>query len=94
MMTDSFLVVKLLVKDPRRRFGCRDSGGSEVQRHPFLRQINFRMLEAGLVEPPFKPDVRTEIQQSDRDGPPEYRLESGGDTFYGDTLRGNENTHI
>lgn len=29
-----------------------------MQSHPFFKEINFRMLEAGLVEPPFKPDVR------------------------------------
>uniref|UniRef100_A0A3Q3WJV9 G protein-coupled receptor kinase n=1 Tax=Mola mola TaxID=94237 RepID=A0A3Q3WJV9_MOLML len=46
----------LLTKDPKERLGCRSSAGKEVQSHPFFRKINFRMLEAGLVEPPFKPD--------------------------------------
>ncbi|XP_040013543.1 G protein-coupled receptor kinase 5 [Xiphias gladius] len=48
----------LLTKDPERRLGCQGSTGREVQSHPFFRKINFRMLEAGLVEPPFKPDPR------------------------------------
>ncbi|XP_044188978.1 G protein-coupled receptor kinase 5 [Thunnus albacares] len=48
----------LLTKDPRQRLGSRGSGGREVQSHPFFRKINFRMLEAGLVEPSFKPDPR------------------------------------
>lgn len=48
----------LLTKDQDQRLGCRTSAGSEVQSHPFFRNINFRMLEAGLVEPPFKPDPR------------------------------------
>ncbi|KAM9841371.1 G protein-coupled receptor kinase 5 [Aulostomus maculatus] len=48
----------LLTKDPKRRLGCWGRGGMEVQSHPFFQTINFRMLEAGLVEPPFKPDPR------------------------------------
>uniref|UniRef100_A0A8C9ZPW2 G protein-coupled receptor kinase n=1 Tax=Sander lucioperca TaxID=283035 RepID=A0A8C9ZPW2_SANLU len=48
----------LLNTDPKQRLGCQSSGGSEVQAHRFFRKINFRMLEAGLVKPPFKPDPR------------------------------------
>ncbi|XP_042365665.1 G protein-coupled receptor kinase 5-like [Plectropomus leopardus] len=48
----------LLHKDPKQRLGCRSSGGREVKLHSFFKKINFRMLEAGLVEPPFKPDPR------------------------------------
>ncbi|XP_057674704.1 G protein-coupled receptor kinase 5 isoform X2 [Corythoichthys intestinalis] len=49
---------KLLVKDPNGRLGCQASGGRDVQDHPFFQEINFRMLEAGLLEPTFKPDPR------------------------------------
>lgn len=48
---------QLLTKDPKHRLGCGGSGAREVQSHPFFQTINFRMLEAGLVQPPFKPDV-------------------------------------
>ncbi|XP_061589336.1 G protein-coupled receptor kinase 5 [Cololabis saira] len=48
----------LLAKDPKQRLGCLSSGGTEVRSHVFFEQINFRMLEAGLVEAPFKPDPR------------------------------------
>uniref|UniRef100_A0A7N6AHV6 G protein-coupled receptor kinase n=1 Tax=Anabas testudineus TaxID=64144 RepID=A0A7N6AHV6_ANATE len=48
----------LLTKDPKQRLGCQGSKGKQVQSHPFFRNINFRMLEAGLVDPPFKPDPR------------------------------------
>ncbi|CAL8278241.1 unnamed protein product [Merluccius merluccius] len=48
----------LLAKDPKQRLGCQPSGAADVQAHPFFNTINFRMLEAGLVEPPFKPDPR------------------------------------
>ncbi|XP_054612537.1 G protein-coupled receptor kinase 6-like isoform X2 [Dunckerocampus dactyliophorus] len=49
---------QLLIKDPKTRLGCKAAGGREVQSHPFFREINFRMLEAGLVNPPFTPDPR------------------------------------
>ncbi|KAG7467759.1 G protein-coupled receptor kinase 5-like [Solea senegalensis] len=48
----------LLTKDPKQRLGCHGSKGKDVQFHPFFKKINFRMLEAGLVNPPFKPDPR------------------------------------
>ncbi|XP_074474530.1 G protein-coupled receptor kinase 5 [Sebastes fasciatus] len=52
------LCSSLLIRDPKQRLGCRSSGGREVKSHPFFRKINLRMLEAGHVEPPFKPDPR------------------------------------
>uniref|UniRef100_A0A3B4AWF2 G protein-coupled receptor kinase n=1 Tax=Periophthalmus magnuspinnatus TaxID=409849 RepID=A0A3B4AWF2_9GOBI len=52
------LCSSLLAKDPMKRLGCRGSGGSEVKAHPFFKTINFRMLEAGSVDPPFKPDPK------------------------------------
>ncbi|XP_034752019.1 G protein-coupled receptor kinase 5 [Etheostoma cragini] len=48
----------LLNKDPKQRLGSQRSGGKDVQSHPFFQEINFRMLEAGLVTPPFRPDPR------------------------------------
>lgn len=56
-----FLEPQLLSKNPNHRLGCQSAGGREVQSHPFFKEINFRMLEAGLVEPPFKPDVRMQM---------------------------------
>ncbi|KAE8285466.1 G protein-coupled receptor kinase 5 [Larimichthys crocea] len=52
------LCALLLTKDPNQRLGCQSSGGRGVQSHPFFQKINFRMLEAGVVEAPFKPDPR------------------------------------
>ncbi|XP_072310341.1 G protein-coupled receptor kinase 5 isoform X2 [Eucyclogobius newberryi] len=52
------LCSSLLAKDPMKRLGCQGSGGNEVKAHRFFKTINIRMLEAGLVEPPFKPDPR------------------------------------
>jgi len=52
-----FCFSQLLTQDPKQRLGCQPAGVADVQSHPFFNTINFRMLEAGLVEPPFKPNV-------------------------------------
>ncbi|NP_001087513.1 G protein-coupled receptor kinase 6 S homeolog [Xenopus laevis] len=46
----------LLLKDPKERLGCQGRGAQEVKEHPLFKQINFKRLEAGILEPPFKPD--------------------------------------
>ncbi|XP_076992396.1 G protein-coupled receptor kinase 4 isoform X2 [Tamandua tetradactyla] len=46
----------LLNKNPKQRLGCRGSGAAEVKRHPVFKNINFRRLEANMVDAPFSPD--------------------------------------
>ncbi|XP_078508879.1 G protein-coupled receptor kinase 6 isoform X1 [Lissotriton helveticus] len=46
----------LLCKDPKERLGCRGGGAQEVKDHPLFRNLNFKRLEAGMLDPPFKPD--------------------------------------
>ncbi|KAE8619504.1 hypothetical protein XENTR_v10009818 [Xenopus tropicalis] len=48
----------LLTKDPKQRLGCKEHGAGEVKQHPFLRNIHFKRLEAGIMKPPFVPDPR------------------------------------
>jgi hypothetical protein len=50
---------QLLSKDPKTRLGCREGGWEELRRHQFFRNINWAQLEAGLIKPPFVPDVST-----------------------------------
>ena len=50
-------VLQLLAKDPKVRLGCQGNGASEVKAHPIFRSINFKRLEAGMLEAPFIPDV-------------------------------------
>uniref|UniRef100_A0A8C3YRI3 G protein-coupled receptor kinase n=1 Tax=Catagonus wagneri TaxID=51154 RepID=A0A8C3YRI3_9CETA len=46
----------LLTKDPKQRLGCRGGGVAEVKGHPVFKDINFRRLEATMLDPPFRPD--------------------------------------
>ncbi|XP_075050445.1 G protein-coupled receptor kinase 4 isoform X3 [Mixophyes fleayi] len=48
----------LLTKDPKQRLGCKGDGAAGVKQHPIFRNINFKRLEANIVEPPFFPDPR------------------------------------
>ncbi|XP_034068435.1 G protein-coupled receptor kinase 5 isoform X2 [Gymnodraco acuticeps] len=48
----------LLTKDPKQRLGCLADAAADVKLHPFFKRINFKRLEAGIVEPPFVPDPR------------------------------------
>ncbi|CAL8115470.1 unnamed protein product [Orchesella dallaii] len=48
----------LLRKHPKERLGCNSgrNGASEVKQHQFFNSLNWKRLEAGLVDPPFVPD--------------------------------------
>ncbi|XP_034781829.1 G protein-coupled receptor kinase 5-like isoform X5 [Acipenser ruthenus] len=48
----------LLTKDPKERLGCKGESALEVKRHPFFKSIDFKRLEAGILQPPFVPDPR------------------------------------
>ncbi|XP_041123405.1 G protein-coupled receptor kinase 5-like isoform X1 [Polyodon spathula] len=48
----------LLTKDPKERLGCKGECALEVKRHPFFKSIDFKRLEAGILQPPFVPDPR------------------------------------
>ncbi|KAJ7403337.1 hypothetical protein BTVI_77632 [Pitangus sulphuratus] len=48
----------LLAKNPGERLGCTEDGAAVVKQHPIFRNINFKRLEANMLEPPFLPDPR------------------------------------
>ncbi|KAG8591292.1 hypothetical protein GDO81_000116 [Engystomops pustulosus] len=48
----------LLTKDPKQRLGCKGDGAAGVKQHTIFRNINFKRLEASIMEPPFVPDPR------------------------------------
>uniref|UniRef100_A0A669PJV2 G protein-coupled receptor kinase n=1 Tax=Phasianus colchicus TaxID=9054 RepID=A0A669PJV2_PHACC len=48
----------LLAKNPGERLGCTENGAAIVKQHPIFKNINFKRLEANMLEPPFLPDPR------------------------------------
>ncbi|CAG7722760.1 unnamed protein product [Allacma fusca] len=48
----------LLRKSPKERLGCISGrkGAKEVKQHAFFSSLNWKRVEAGLVDPPFTPD--------------------------------------
>uniref|UniRef100_A0A672JQ16 G protein-coupled receptor kinase n=1 Tax=Salarias fasciatus TaxID=181472 RepID=A0A672JQ16_SALFA len=48
----------LLTKDPKQRLGCKADGAAGIKAHSFFKNINFKRMEAGIVDPPFVPDPR------------------------------------
>lgn len=53
------LCQKLLTKMSLERLGGKSgrNGAAQVKQQSFFQSINWRRLEAGMVEPPFVPDV-------------------------------------
>lgn len=54
------LCEQLLAKMVKARLGCKNgrNGALEVKVHTFFNSIHWKRLEAGMIEPPFVPDVR------------------------------------
>ncbi|KAL3270370.1 hypothetical protein HHI36_009416 [Cryptolaemus montrouzieri] len=52
------LCQQLLAKTPSQRLGGKAGrqGACQVKQHMFFQQVNWKRLEAGMVEPPFVPD--------------------------------------
>lgn len=38
--------------------GCGEKGIEEIKDHPFFESIDWGLLEAGYIDPPFVPNVR------------------------------------
>lgn len=50
------LLQGLLQKRPEKRLGCGPRGIEEIKEHPFFRSIDWGLLEAGYLDPPFVPN--------------------------------------
>ncbi|XP_072593781.1 G protein-coupled receptor kinase 4 isoform X2 [Vulpes vulpes] len=82
----------LLTKNPKHRLGCK-AGAVEVKGHPVFKDINFKRLEANMLDPPFCPDPQAiyckdilDIEQfSTVKG---VYLDTNDDTFYGQFATG------
>jgi len=49
------LLQGLLQKKPEYRLGCGPGGIQEIKDHPFFESIDWGLLEAGYIDPPFVP---------------------------------------
>merc|ERR1712195_240488 len=52
--TESFLK-GILIRDPKKRLGCGDSGRNNIKYHPFFNEIDWAKLAQQDVTPPFQP---------------------------------------
>lgn len=50
------LLTGLLQKRPEKRLGCGPRGMEEIKDHPFFHSIDWGLLEAGYIDPPFVPN--------------------------------------
>lgn len=50
------LLSGLLQKRPENRLGCGSKGIEEIKEHPFFECIDWGLLEAGYIDPPFVPN--------------------------------------
>jgi serine/threonine protein kinase len=50
------LLSALLQKRPDNRLGCGPKGIEEIKEHPFFECIDWGLLEAGYIDPPFVPN--------------------------------------
>jgi serine/threonine protein kinase len=50
------LLEGLLQKKPEKRLGCGPRGIAEIKEHPYFAKIDWGLLEAGYIDPPFVPN--------------------------------------
>ncbi|KDN46998.1 Pkinase-domain-containing protein [Tilletiaria anomala UBC 951] len=78
------LLTLLLNRDPAQRLGSGQSGAEVIKAHPFFsKHIDWKMLLAKKVRPPFKPSVASAIDTSNFD--PEFTSEVPTDSVVDDS---------
>ncbi|CAD6891370.1 unnamed protein product [Tilletia controversa] len=78
------LLVQLLERDPRKRLGSEANGAQRIKAHPFFsKHIDWDLLMAKKVQPPFKPAVASAIDTSNFD--PEFTSEPAMDSVVEDS---------
>ena len=50
------ILTALLQKRPEHRLGCTEKGIEEIKEHAFFESIDWGLLEAGYIDPPFVPN--------------------------------------
>lgn len=78
------LLTRLLRRDPMQRLGSGPQGAAEIKNHPFFtNHIDWQLLLAKKVQPPFKPDVSSAFDTSNFD--PEFTSETPLDSVVDDS---------
>ncbi|KAG1693509.1 Protein kinase C iota type [Nymphon striatum] len=50
-----------LNKNPAERLGCHPTTGFEdIERHPFFKAVDWKLMQAKQINPPFKPRLETD----------------------------------
>lgn len=57
-------ILKLLVKEPRKRLGGGINDAKEIKQHPFFKKIDWDLLAKKKIAAPFKPKIRDEMDTS------------------------------
>ncbi|XP_055373325.1 ribosomal protein S6 kinase alpha-5 [Condylostylus longicornis] len=57
-------ILKLLVKDPKKRLGKSKADASEIKSHPFFRKLDWEKLAKKQIKAPFKPVITNELDTS------------------------------
>lgn len=68
------ILSRLLVKNPDRRLGAGSADAEEIMEHPYFATIDWYELEKKRITPPFKPELRDELDTRYVD--PEFAGES------------------
>uniref|UniRef100_A0A3P9KM66 G protein-coupled receptor kinase n=1 Tax=Oryzias latipes TaxID=8090 RepID=A0A3P9KM66_ORYLA len=55
---------RLLARDVDKRMGFKNGCCDEIRAHPFFKDINWRKLNAGIIQPPFVPDPKVVYAKS------------------------------
>jgi serine/threonine protein kinase len=61
------LLRKLLVRDPKKRLGSGDTDAAEIKCHPFFSGLNWDLLYAGSIPPPWAPKFAGSLDTSQFD---------------------------
>lgn len=57
-------ISKLLVKEPRKRLGGGEGDATELKRHAFFKNLDWKALATKKITAPFKPSIRYELDVS------------------------------
>lgn len=78
------LLARLLIRDTNMRLGSLPSGAADIKNHDFFtKHIDWKMLMAKKVQPPFKPGVASAFDTSNFD--PEFTSEPALDSVVDDS---------